>query len=140
MLARVPVYAVHTITPEKLTKKMIDIQNGTDTDPSNPKTILGVNPFFNTLTKEVSDFMFSKIGEFAEITARFGYIPEDQYAKVLMGKMYLDDCLLLKPGAKPLNEMVTNRQRNLVMSNEAFADQQGIYRWGWQTRNRKRLT
>lgn len=103
-------------------KKMIDIQNGTDTDPSNPKTILGVNPFFNTFTKEDGDFMLSKIGEFAEITARFGFIPEDQYAKVLMGKTYLDNCPLLKPGAKPLNEMVTNRQRNLVMSNEAFAD------------------
>lgn len=24
--------------------------------------------------------------------------------------------------AKPLNDMVTNRQRNIVMSNEAFAD------------------
>jgi hypothetical protein len=77
----------------------------------------------NTFTKEDGDFMLSKIEEFAEITARFGYIPEDQYAKVLMGKVYLDNCPLLKPGAKPLNEMVTNRQRNLIMSNEAFADQ-----------------
>ena len=67
--------------------------------------------------------MLGKIDEFAEITSRFGYIPEDKYAKVLMGKTYLDNCPLLKPGAKPLNDMVTNRQRNIVMSNEAFTDQ-----------------
>jgi hypothetical protein len=54
---------------------------------------------------------------------RFLSVPEDQYAKVLMGKTYLDNCPLLKPGSKPLNDMVTNRQRNLVMSNEAFVDQ-----------------
>ena len=67
--------------------------------------------------------MLDKIDEFAEITARCGYIPEDHYAKVLMGKTYLDNCPLLKPGSKPLNEMVTNRQRNLVMSNSAFVEQ-----------------
>jgi hypothetical protein len=103
--------------------KLIEVQNGTETDPSNPRTILGVNPYFNTFTKEDGDFMLSKIDEFAEITERFGYIPEDQYAKVLMGKTYLDNCPLLKPGSKPLNDIVSNRQRNLVMSNEAFVDQ-----------------
>ena len=65
----------------------------------------------------------SKINEFAEIASRYGYIPEAEYAEILMGKVYLDNCHLLKPGAKPLNDMVTNRQRNIVMSSEAFTDQ-----------------
>ena len=104
-------------------QKLIEIQNGSDTDPSNPRTILGVNPFFNTFSKEDGEFILSKIDEFTEITSRFGYIPEEEYTKVLMGKAYLDNCPLLKPGAKPLNDMVTNRQRNIVMSNEAFKDQ-----------------
>ena len=104
-------------------QKLIDMQNGSDTDPSNPRTILGVNPFFNTFSKEDGEFVLGKIDEFAEITSRFGYIPEELYAKVLMGKTYLDNCPLLKLGAKPLNDMVTNRQRNIVMSNETFADQ-----------------
>jgi hypothetical protein len=104
-------------------QKLIEIQNGSDTDPSNPRTILGVNPFFNTFSKEDGDFLLSKIDEFAEITSRFGYIPEKEYATVLMGKMYLDNCPLVKPGAKPLNDMVTNRQRNIIMSNEAFTEQ-----------------
>ena len=103
--------------------KLIEIQNGVDTNPSNPRTILGVNPFFNKFTREDGEYMLAKIDEFAEITARYGYIPEDDYAKVLMGKTYLDNCPLLKPGAKPLNDMVTNRQRNLVMSNGAFVEQ-----------------
>ena len=103
--------------------KLIDIQNGVKTNPSNPRTILGVNPFFNKFTREDGDYMLAKIDEFAEITARYGYIPEDDYAKVLMGKTYLDNCPILKPGAKPLNDMVTNRQRNLVMSNGAFVEQ-----------------
>ena len=67
--------------------------------------------------------MLSKINEIAEITSRFGYILEAEYTKVLMGKAYLDNCPLLKPGVKPLNDMVTNRQRHIVMSNEAFTDQ-----------------
>lgn len=104
-------------------QKLIDMQNGSETDPSNPRTILGVNPFFNTFSREDGEFMLSKINEFAEITSRFGYIPEAEYTKVLMGKAYLDNCPLLKPGAKLLNDMVTNRQRNIVMSNEAFTDQ-----------------
>ena len=102
---------------------MIEIQNGVDTNPSNPRTILGVNPFFNKFTREDGEHVLDKIDEFAEITARYGYIPEDHYAKVLMGKTYLDNCPHLKPGSKPLNEMVTNRQRNLVMSNSAFVEQ-----------------
>ena len=40
-----------------------------------------------------------------------------------MGKAYLDNCPLVEPGAKPLNDMVTNRQRNIFMSNEAFTEQ-----------------
>ena len=52
----------------------------------------------------------------------YGSIPEDDYARVLMGTTYLDNCPLLKPGAKPLNDMATNRQRNLVMSSKAFID------------------
>lgn len=103
--------------------KLIEMQNGVNTNPSNPRTILGVNPFFNKFTREDGDYMLAKIDEFAEITARHGYIPEGDYAKVLMGKTYLDNCPLLKPGAKPLNDMVTNRQCNLVMSNAAFVQQ-----------------
>ena len=40
-----------------------------------------------------------------------------------MGKTYLDNCPAVKPDSKPLNDMVTNRQRNLVLSNEGFIDQ-----------------
>ena len=104
-------------------QKLIDMQNGSETDPSNPRTILGVNPFFNTFSQEDGEFMLSKINEFAEITSRFGYIPEAEYTKALMGKAYLDNCPLLKPEVKPLNDMVTNRQRHIIMSNEAFTDQ-----------------
>ena len=67
--------------------------------------------------------MLGKINEFAEITSRHGYIPEDDFTKVLMGKTYLDNCPAVKPDSKPLNDMVTNRQRNLVLSNEGFIDQ-----------------
>ena len=99
------------------------MQNGNNVDPSNPRTILGVNPHFNNFSREDGEFMLSKIDQFAEITSRCGFIPEDDYATVLMGKTYLDNCPLLKPGAKPLNNMVTNRQRNLIMSNKSFIDQ-----------------
>jgi hypothetical protein len=100
-----------------------EMQSGAEVNPSNPRTILGVNPHFNNFSKEDGDYLLSKIDQFAEITSMYGYIPEDDYAGVLMGKTYLDNCPLLKPGAKPLNDMVTNRQRNLVMSNKAFVDQ-----------------
>ena len=100
-----------------------EIQQGSELNPSNPKTILGVNPYFNKFSKEDGDYLLSKIEQFAEIASMYGYIPEDDYAKVLMGKTYLDNSPLLKPGAKPLNDMVTNRQRNLIMSNMAFIDQ-----------------
>ena len=103
--------------------KLLEMQNGVDTNPSNPRTILGVNSFFNHFTVDDGNYMLSKIDEFAEITSRRGYIPEDDFTKVLMGKTYLDNCPALKPGSKPLNDMVTNRQRNLVMSNEGFIDQ-----------------
>ena len=103
--------------------KLIEIQNGIETDPSNPRTILGVNPFFNSFSKEDGEYMLSKVEDFAEITSRCGYIPEEEYAKVLMGKAYLDNCPIPKTGAKPLNDLVTNRQRNLIMSNEALVDQ-----------------
>ena len=81
------------------------------------------NSFFNHFTVEDGNFMLSKIDEFAEITSRRGYIPEEDFTKVLMGKTYLDNCPALKPGSKPLKDMVTNRQRNLVMSNKGFIDQ-----------------
>ena len=42
-------------------QKLIDMQNGSERDPSNPRTILGVNPFFNTFSKEDGEFMLSKI-------------------------------------------------------------------------------
>lgn len=94
------------------------MQNGVDTNPSSSRTILGVNLFFNFFTVEDENFMQSKIDEFPEITARHGYIQEDNYTKVLMEKTYLDSCPALKPGLK-----ILSRQRNLVMSNEGFIDQ-----------------
>ena len=94
------------------------MQNGVDTNPSNSRTILGVNLFFNFFTVEDENFMQSKIDEFAEITSRRGYIPEDNHTKILMEKTYLDSCPALEPGLK-----ILSRQRNLVMSNEGFIDQ-----------------
>ena len=66
--------------------KLLEMQNGVDTNPSNPRTILGVNPFFNHFTVEDGNYMLSKIEEFAEITSRRGYIPEEDFTKVLMGR------------------------------------------------------
>ena len=103
--------------------KLLEMQSGVKTNPSNPRTILGVNPFFNHFTADDGNYMLGKIDEFAEIISRHGYIPEDDFTKVLMGKTYLDNCPAVKPGSKPLNDMVTNRQRNLVLSNEGFIDQ-----------------
>ena len=99
------------------------MQSGVDTNPSNPRTILGVNPYFNHFTADDGNYMLGKIDKFAEIISRHGYIPEDDFTKVLMGKTYLDNCPAVKPGSKPLNDMATNRQRNLVLSNEGFIDQ-----------------
>jgi hypothetical protein len=44
--------------------KLIHMQNGVDTNPSNPRTILGVNPFFNSFTKEDGEYMLSKVEDY----------------------------------------------------------------------------
>ena len=67
--------------------------------------------------------MLGKIEERADITARFGFIPEVEYARVLIGKTYLDNGPLLKQGAKQLTDMVTIRQLHLIIPNEKFFKQ-----------------
>jgi len=87
--------------------------------PFVPETILTTCPAFCEMSEEDAVFVVDSIPEMAELVRQKGYVPEEDFARIFAAR---PDCPQpsVKESGKPLNEMATNRQRAMIINNEAY--------------------
>lgn len=84
-----------------------------------PDIILSHCPAFRDLTQEESDFVLSTIEPLSAACEEHGIIPEEEFQSCLDHPEPVDNCPV-KTHGMPLNQMTTNRQRAMVLSNSEY--------------------
>jgi hypothetical protein len=87
--------------------------------PYNAGYILSRCPCFPGLPQDAADHVVNSIPQLADACEQHGIVPEEALAKVLEDHAACPH-YAPKTKGKPLNEMVTNRQRAMVMSNANY--------------------
>lgn len=90
--------------------------------PFVPETILTTCPAFCEMSEEDAVFVVDTIPEMAELVRQKGYVPEEDFARIFAAR---PECPQpsVKESGKPLNEMATNRQRAMIINNEAYLNE-----------------
>jgi len=91
------------------------------TVPFNPGTIMNVSPTFRSLPQEEADYVMGLAPILGETIQQKGYVPESTLDELFAEHPLLNDVAPKK--GKPLNDMVTNRQRAMVMNNETYLEE-----------------
>lgn len=90
-------------------------------EPFDTVTILAHNPHFNTLSPADAQWVVdTAVPELAEVCSKNGYVPEEDFKRVLEKRPGVDNSVARK--GKKLNDMAVNRQRAVILSHGEYME------------------
>lgn len=97
---------------------------GSGIHPFSPEYIMSKNPHFSSLQQADAEIIISMMPELKDYVIKKGYVTENEFKHLLEPYPGIDNCE--DRAGMELNEMVTNRQRGVILNHEKFLEMQEI--------------